>query len=112
MIEYGIFNDDSADYSSQEAVESGFYSVEEAEKAIEERYSDEDFLTVHCIEEPDDDEDEDEPTPEVLRQLRQDLRDLERLTRKLNDPRVCDREKRAYAVIVWRLRAAVDAVKD
>lgn len=60
MKQYGIFNDESADYSEEEAVEAGFWSFEEAEKAIKDRYTDEDEVYVRGIEEPDDDEDEDE----------------------------------------------------
>lgn len=60
MNEYGIFNDESADYTAEEAVEAGFYSREEAQRAIRERYGDEDELYVHSVEEPDE-EDEDDP---------------------------------------------------
>lgn len=56
MTEYGIFNDDSADYTEDEAVEAGFYSKEEAEEAIMDRYSDDDSLTVHEVEEEEEEE--------------------------------------------------------
>ena len=58
-MEYGIFNDESATWHSDEAVESGFYSMEEATAALKLRYSDEDELVVHKIEN-DEDESEDE----------------------------------------------------
>lgn len=59
MKEYGIFNDDSADWTEAESLESGFYSLESAQEAIKVRYSAEDEVTVHAIEEPDDDEEDD-----------------------------------------------------
>lgn len=58
--EYGIFNDESPDYTAAEAVEAGFYSVGEAEKALAERYSPEDDLHVHPVEEPEPDPEADE----------------------------------------------------
>lgn len=58
--EYGIFNDEAANWSSEESIEAGFYSREEAEKAIAERYQPDDGLEVHVIEEPDEDDDEEE----------------------------------------------------
>lgn len=58
--EYGIFNDESVDWTAKEAVEAGFFSAEEAEKAIKERYSEEDELIVHRIEEDEEDEEEEE----------------------------------------------------
>lgn len=64
MDEYGIFSDESADWSEEEAIEAGFYSQQEAEMAIRERYSDDDELTVHVIEEPEEEEDEDEDEEE------------------------------------------------
>jgi hypothetical protein len=60
MTEYGIFNDESASYASKDAVEDGFYSIEEAQKAIDERYSDDDQLEIHAIEEEEEEEEEDE----------------------------------------------------
>lgn len=60
MNEYGIFSDESADWSEEEAIEAGFYSRQEAEAAIRDRYSADDELTVHTIEEPEEDEDEDD----------------------------------------------------
>jgi len=60
MTEYGLFNDESADYSAEESVEAGFYSREEAEAAILARYDADDGLVVHECEEPDD-EDDDKP---------------------------------------------------
>lgn len=62
MTEWGIFNDESSDYTEPEAIESGFYSQEEAEIAIRERYCEaEDGLHVHVIEEADEEEDEEDP---------------------------------------------------
>jgi len=62
MDEWGIFNNESADYTSDEAIEADFWSRGEAEAALKERYSgegDED-CHVHKIEEEDDfDDDED-----------------------------------------------------
>lgn len=58
MTEWGIFNDESADWTAGEAVEAGFYSREEAERAIAERYSVDDELTVHEVQEADEDEDD------------------------------------------------------
>lgn len=59
---WGIFNNDSAEWTEVEAVEADFYSREEAEAAIASRYSEEDELVVHEIELPEDDEDEDDPS--------------------------------------------------
>jgi hypothetical protein len=56
--QYGLFNDESADWTEEEAVEAGFWSREEAERAMAERYAREDDLTVHLIEEKDEEEDE------------------------------------------------------
>ncbi len=58
MTHYGLFNDESADWTEDEAVEAGFYSRSDAEIAIRERYSEEDELTIHEIEEPEDGEEE------------------------------------------------------
>lgn len=67
MPQYGLFNDESADYTEEEALEAGFYSRTDARLAIADRYIEEDGLTVHEIEEPEegddeegDDEDDDE----------------------------------------------------
>ena len=60
MIEYGLFNDESADYTADEAVEAGFSSPEDAQRAIDERYSPEDELIIHQIEEPEEDEGDEE----------------------------------------------------
>ncbi len=71
--EYGIFSDESADHTSDEAVESQMYSREEAEKRLAELRAEgyangamepgeDDNLYVHECEEPeepDDEEDED-----------------------------------------------------
>ena len=56
--EYGIFNDESADYTAIEALEADFYSRSEAEQALRDRYSDDPHAHVHLIEEPCDDDDE------------------------------------------------------
>lgn len=61
MAQWGIFNDDSADYTEEEAVEAGFWSENEAFAASIERYPDENDLIIHKIEEKeenDDDEDD------------------------------------------------------
>ncbi len=63
MNEWGIFNDESADWTAEEAVEAGYYSREEAEAALHERYADDDCQT-HEIEEPEDEEPEDEEDSE------------------------------------------------
>ena len=59
-MEWGIFNDDSADWTADEAVEAQFYSREEAEAALADRYSDDDSLVIHAVEEIDDEEDADD----------------------------------------------------
>lgn len=59
MTEWGIFNDESPDYTSEEAVESGFWSKEEAEQALTSRYKDDDDCHVHECEEPDEDDADD-----------------------------------------------------
>jgi hypothetical protein len=56
--EWGIFNDESADYTTDEAVEAQFYSREEAEAALAERYADAD-CHVQPVADPDDEEDDD-----------------------------------------------------
>jgi hypothetical protein len=60
MSEWGIFGDESADYSEEESIEAGFYSREEAETAMRDRYSDDDDLHVHAVEEADEDEEEED----------------------------------------------------
>lgn len=59
-MEYGIFSDESQDYTEEEAVEAGFWSPEEAQTALAERYSEEDGLAVHAVEGPEEDEEEEE----------------------------------------------------
>jgi alkylated DNA repair dioxygenase AlkB len=51
MTQFGLFNDESAGYTEDEAVEAGFYSLEEAEQALRDRYSEEDELSIHEVEE-------------------------------------------------------------
>jgi alkylated DNA repair dioxygenase AlkB len=58
--EWGIFDDQAADYSAEEAIEADFYNQNDAEEAIRDRYSDEDGLYVHRVEEPEEDEDDPE----------------------------------------------------
>ena len=74
--EWGIFSDESPDYTSESAVESQMYSREEAEKRlaeIREEYEDtgaerakaghddyDDNLYVHECEEPEEEDDDDE----------------------------------------------------
>lgn len=64
MQEYGIFSDESADYTSDSAVESQMYSYEEAEKRLaeicEETGESDDNLYVHEVEEPEEDEEEED----------------------------------------------------
>lgn len=50
MVEWGLFNDDSADFSLEEAVEADFESYEAAAQAMAERYSTEDDLVIHEVE--------------------------------------------------------------
>ena len=57
MEEWGIFNDESADWTEPEAVEAGFASRLEAETALRDRYHEDDELTVHVIEDADEDDD-------------------------------------------------------
>ena len=65
MSEWALFNDDSANWTEEEAVEAGFYSRKEAEDALRNRYHTEDDLVIHEVEEADDeDEDEDEADDE------------------------------------------------
>ena len=60
MIEHGLFNNESSSWSAEDSVEAGFYSVEEAEAAIRERYSPDDELVIHAIEDEEDEEDEED----------------------------------------------------
>lgn len=60
MTQYGLFNDESADWTENEAVEADFWSKEAAEKALAERYTEEDELTIHEIEEPEEEDEDDE----------------------------------------------------
>lgn len=68
MVEYGIFNDEACDHTENECLESGFFSLEKAQQAIADRYSDDDTCYAAEIEDEDDedyeqdeeDEDEDE----------------------------------------------------
>lgn len=53
---FGIFSDDSADWTAGESVEDDFATREEAEAAVRDHYSEDDGLVVHEIEESDDDE--------------------------------------------------------
>lgn len=66
--EWGIFSDESADYTSEEAVESQFYLREEAEARLaeirQENGDDDDNCCVHECEEPEDDEDESDEVDE------------------------------------------------
>ncbi len=55
-MEWGIFCDESEDWTAEQAVEADFYSKEEAEAAIAKRYRPDDELVVHLVEEPDYDE--------------------------------------------------------
>jgi hypothetical protein len=58
-MEYGLFNDESSDWTAEEAVESGFYSREEAEIALKTRYNSEDELIIHLVEEEEEEEEYD-----------------------------------------------------
>lgn len=58
MKEFGIFNDEASDWSSEEAVEAGFYSYKEAEQAIKERYNKDDGCIIHEIEDPEEEEED------------------------------------------------------
>ena len=55
-MQWGLFSDESADWTEDESVEAGFYTRAEAEQALAERYSPDDELTVHEVEEPEEDE--------------------------------------------------------
>jgi hypothetical protein len=58
MDEWGLFNDDSADWSAEESVEAEFYSEADAIRAKLTRYSPEDNLIAHLIEEPEEEDSE------------------------------------------------------
>lgn len=65
--EYGIFNDESADYTEAEAVETGFFSSEMAESRLREirrengtAEDEDDNCYVHPVEEPEEEEEPDE----------------------------------------------------
>lgn len=64
MNEWGLFNDESADWTEEEAVEAGFATKLEAETALRDRYHEDDDLTVHVIEEAEDDDMEEEESDE------------------------------------------------
>jgi hypothetical protein len=50
--QWGIFNDEAAEFTANEAVEAGFWSKEEAEQELAARYTEEDECFVHlCVEE-------------------------------------------------------------
>ncbi len=55
-MQYGLFDCDCSTYTEEDAIEAGFYSIEEAQKAIKDRYTEDDELYVHMIEEPEDEE--------------------------------------------------------
>ena len=55
--EYGIFDDNAANYTAEEAIEANFYSEFDALAALAIRYT-EDDCHVHIIEEEDEEEDE------------------------------------------------------
>lgn len=57
---WGIFNDDAADWTAEESVEDDFLTEQDAMKAIAERYSEEDELIAHEIEESEEEEDDEE----------------------------------------------------
>ena len=60
MAEYGLFNDEACGWTAEESVEANFFSIEEAEQAIKDRYSEEDELVIHAIEEPEEENEEEE----------------------------------------------------
>jgi hypothetical protein len=64
MKEWGIFSDESADHTSEEAVESQMYSREKAESRLAEirieNGDDDDNCYVHEVEEPDEEEEDDD----------------------------------------------------
>lgn len=47
---YGLFNDESEDYTAENAVEADFYSYDEALEALNTVYNNEDQLQIHLIE--------------------------------------------------------------
>lgn len=57
--QWAIFNDDSADWSEDEAVEAGFYSREEGEEALSTSYSEDDGCVIHEVEDPEEEEEDD-----------------------------------------------------
>lgn len=59
-MQWALFNDESEDWTEENAVEAGFYSEQDAIVAVAERYSEEDELIVHCVEEPEEEEPEEE----------------------------------------------------
>jgi len=66
--EWGIFNDDSIDYTDAECIECGFSSYEEALKRLVEirkeyGYDDDDCI-IHVVEEAEEEELEEEPEDE------------------------------------------------
>lgn len=60
MAQWGLFNGGSADWTEDEAVEAGFWSLEEARAAMNERYTEEDELTPHLVEEPEEEDEEED----------------------------------------------------
>ena len=62
--EWGLFNDEAADYTAEQAVEAGFFSQAEAEAAKAERYADDDLQVHECEEAEEDEEEEAEETDE------------------------------------------------
>ena len=59
-MQWALFNDESASWTEEDAVEAGFYSEQDAMNAAAERYSPDDELTIHCVEEQEDPEEEEE----------------------------------------------------
>jgi alkylated DNA repair dioxygenase AlkB len=60
MKQWAIFNDEAANYTEAESVEAAFWSKQEAETAIRERYHPDDNLYVHIVEEEEEDSAEEE----------------------------------------------------
>lgn len=67
MTEWGIFSDESADWTADQAIEAQMYSREEAEQRLAEirkengvDADEDDNCVVHMVEEPDDEEEDDE----------------------------------------------------
>lgn len=67
MTEFGLFNDEAGDWTAEQAVEAGFYSREDAEKALA-TYDPDDGLVIHEVEEP-----EDEIDPETCTECGVDI---------------------------------------